>query len=595
MTAYRLRLKLGADEFEAEGAPELVNDALKKFVAIVRPETPAEHIGGPVVTVHPDDYENGLFSRPIPEKKIPTGREGAKARREALPDLWANDAINVSQIADRLGCTPFTVYNMAKELGLPKRKKGRKEINAPAVNAPMRRFQGHRPPEPENVTGLDPSHTALRDKRTLFPSTVVGAAESPRLLISGKNSRKLGDRVAKGPWAGMPLFSLTLEERATCPETCHHWADCYGNAMHMARRHRHGKDLETGLYVECGRLQAQHPDGFVVRLHVLGDFYSVEYVEHWGRMLDDYPALRVFGYTARTEDSDPISAALVRLLDRHTERFAVRWSVPESEVEAAFCAFTIDYVPDTPTVEIERPHGREPVKAVVCPAQTGATACCGSCGLCWSPSMNETPIAFILHGKKGGQLSPDEESVVEPPGIEGQEADGAAAFFPITQIANGITPPPSGLHKDALDWLRTVAKFGVYHHPTLPNVYVTRPDGGGRILTEETAIWIATDLSNRSKHLRPFPPGVSRDADPPKPRPVAMPPASAMALGGPPTPFQRALDWLRVRGDDITMHPTKSGIWLWKDEELTEAMLIRRANDRRIREKMAPFTADAAE
>lgn len=543
MTAYRLRLKLGADEFEAEGDKDFVEGHAEKFTrfksgVILAIDAPKD--GHDEKRTYPapgteEEKTHNLTDKVLAEAfskqlaSIPPGREGARARREALPDLWANDAISVSQIADRLGCTPFTVYNMAKELGLPRRKKGRKEINTPAVNAPMRRFQGHRPPEPESVTGLDPSHAALRDKRTLFPSTVVGAAESPRLLISGKNSRKLGDRVVKGPWAGMPLFSLTLEERATCPETCHHWLTCYGNSMHMARRHRHGTDLEAGLYVECGRLQAQHPDGFVVRLHVLGDFYSVEYVEHWGRMLDDYPALRVFGYTARTEDSDPISAALVRLLDRHAERFAVRWSVPEREVEAAFCAFTIDYVPEGPTVMIERPHGRDPVKAVVCPAQTGATACCGSCGLCWSPSMNETPIAFILHGKKGGQLSPDEESAIEPPGAD---ADDRAMVFK--------GPPPA-----------TVSA-----------------------------------LADPTRRVVPAPN---------KPRPVAAPPASAMKLGGPPTPFQRALDWLRVRGDDITMHPTKAGIWLWKDEELTEAMLIRRANDRRIREKMAPFTADAAE
>src|SRR5262249_24811065 len=34
--------------------------------------------------------------------------------------------------------------------------------------------------------------------------------------------------------------TLTLEERATCPTTCRHWRDCYGNKMHRAQRWQRG-------------------------------------------------------------------------------------------------------------------------------------------------------------------------------------------------------------------------------------------------------------------------------------------------------------------------------------------------------------------
>ena len=177
----------------------------------------------------------------------------------------------------------------------PDAPSGRRQARPPE---PQRRFTETPKLNPEGVTGLPEGHEALTGKRTLFPSTVVEPFKSDRCLVSGKNSRKLGDRVTVGPWAGFPIYQLTLEERATCPETCHHWSTCYGNGMQLARRHRHGPDLELAVHGELVDLQEEHPDGFVVRLHVLGDFYSVDYVKVWERWLDEFPALHVFGYTA---------------------------------------------------------------------------------------------------------------------------------------------------------------------------------------------------------------------------------------------------------------------------------------------------------
>ena len=67
--------------------------------------------------------------------------------------------------------------------------------------------------------------------------------------------------------------------------------------------------MEARLEREIEVLDVRHGGGFVVRLHVLGDFYSVEYVGLWRRLLRQYPTLRVFGYTARIDAKNYLIAA----------------------------------------------------------------------------------------------------------------------------------------------------------------------------------------------------------------------------------------------------------------------------------------------
>lgn len=179
--------------------------------------------------------------------------------------------------------------------------------------------------------GISPYSGAAVEGRTLFRHTVVEPdLTRNRILVSGWNNAKVGKWVEKGRWAGMPIWCLTLEERATCPQSCHHWLTCYGNGMNWARRNRPGEALERGLEIELAGLQRKHPRGFVVRLHILGDFYSIGYVEAWGRFLDTFPALRVFGFTARLPGT-PIGNAVQDLARRRWDRFAIRVSQPAGE------------------------------------------------------------------------------------------------------------------------------------------------------------------------------------------------------------------------------------------------------------------------
>lgn len=266
-----------------------------------------------------------------------------------------------------------------------------------------RRFDEHSkrgaPSEPAWV--VKPGSITDRNARSIHHRhTVVDVLDSKRVLVPGSTNAKLGDRVVKGHWSGGRIYHLTLEERATCPRTCHRWFDCYGNNMHLARRHRHGAQLEVVLPAEVRHLVRQLGARLlVVRLHTLGDFYSQAYVRLWGDLLTQWPTLRVFGYTAHriSADGGEVGRALLAVRRAHPGRFEIR----ESRDAASLADAVVDehgiietLVPVAVTLAKDQPP---PPGAIVCPAQTGQSKCCGTCALCWG---TDRPIVFKLHGAR---------------------------------------------------------------------------------------------------------------------------------------------------------------------------------------------------
>mgnify|MGYP003146093120 CR=1 FL=1 len=201
------------------------------------------------------------------------------------------------------------------------------------------------------------------------------------VLKPGNNNKKLGYKITKGRWKGKYLYSLTLEERATCPRYCHHWEDCYGNNMPFAHRYAVSPDLLPAIHGNIIRLRNKHPQGIVVRLHVLGDFYSPAYVTFWEHMLDFWPNLCIFGYTARWGD-DTQYAIHTQLNRRYPNRCVIRYSRNLEYDETLTARYAAD--------------GTFDGTAFTCPEQTGKAASCADCGLCWSDGATKT-VRFLSH------------------------------------------------------------------------------------------------------------------------------------------------------------------------------------------------------
>jgi hypothetical protein len=211
--------------------------------------------------------------------------------------------------------------------------------------------------------------------RTRFPKSIKPPTWS--MLKSGTSNKKLGGLVRKGMWKGLPIFSLTLEERTSCPTGCEQWTNCYGNNMPFAHRYDHSHpEFERALTTNLAQLATKHGRGFVVRLHVLGDFYSVDYVRYWFKQMLAFPQLRVFGYTHHRQSTD--IGQQIQTLNR---MFPTRWRVRFS---------------DDPSTEFraEVVASKQQAAGVVCPEQLGKTTSCGSCGYCWH---SDKPVYFLEH------------------------------------------------------------------------------------------------------------------------------------------------------------------------------------------------------
>lgn len=225
------------------------------------------------------------------------------------------------------------------------------------------------------------AHPAVEAGRSLFHRNGVKPPDAVKnLLVSGHANVKIGRDVRKGKlFRGYWIYTLTLEERATCPRTCHHWVTCYGNNMPWAKRVQHGPRLLRILETEIRQLLGKrNRAGILIRLHALGDFYSPEYVAFWDAMLRMHPRLAVYGYTARRR-GDPIGDAVATVKARHGARFAIRWSDGGEDTDCTVSVVTEDSVP---------------AGAFACPEQTYKTAACATCGLCWGTTKN---VAFVEH------------------------------------------------------------------------------------------------------------------------------------------------------------------------------------------------------
>ena len=202
-------------------------------------------------------------------------------------------------------------------------------------------------------------------------------------MPSDSNSKLSGDRKTwrAGAYVGHRLYSLTLVERDYCPNDCPAWNVCYGDNMRWANRIDARQDIDvfyTRLTGELDTLDRKHPDGYSVRLHILGDFWNVAYVRFWGDQLATRRALNVYGYTHRTgEIHDAIDSVFMR--------FGRRFNILQSDGDR-----TREIRP-VALLESHPDAGDLPI----CPEQTGKATGCLDCGLCTLDNVKG--VTFLLH------------------------------------------------------------------------------------------------------------------------------------------------------------------------------------------------------
>lgn len=346
-------------------------------------------VGAPRRTVW--DHLDALGLKAPPAKPGPPPDAAIEARRAKIPGL-IDEGLSGPEIAERLGITRATLGNDCKVLGvtIPRRRRkntgtdraaGRKASTAERARSKVRdrrRFKTTPVPTGEAFKQAPADATG-----TMFPSRVQDVGEAAVLKDGAMNS-KIGGDVLVGRLEGAKIVTLTLEERATCPRSCDLWSRCYGNGMQYSVRWRHGPELIEKLAEEIADLCAEY-ERVLVRLHVLGDFWSVEYVQAWEALLDAHTKLHVFGFTAWGADTE-IGREVAAVRAANPDRFMIR----HSGRCAPWGSFTIDF----PT---ER---KQLGDAIVCPEQRAAMngtdegRHCGSCGVCWA---SDRPIVFVEH------------------------------------------------------------------------------------------------------------------------------------------------------------------------------------------------------
>lgn len=248
---------------------------------------------------------------------------------------------------------------------------------AKVVIRERRRFNVAQPPTGRLAAPVDADVTR-------FPKTVREPQPGDDVLTDCINQVKIGGRVTVGDFRGRRVYGLTLEERVTCPRTCQHWRTCYGNHMPFATRWEHGDALERELERQIRELIVDGP--LLVRLHLLGDFYSWQYLRLWAEMLDRWPGLAAFGFTAHLPGTK-LGDGIARLREVYPNRFAIR----HSGITGRWGCATIDFPTEKKFIG----------DAVVCPEQLDAMRDepkgrhCGNCAVCW---QTDRPVIFIEHG-----------------------------------------------------------------------------------------------------------------------------------------------------------------------------------------------------
>ena len=126
--------------------------------------------------------------------------------------------------------------------------------------------------------------------------------------------------------------------------------------MPFAHRFIANTALTSKISLELDILDKKYPAGYVIRLHILGDFYSVGYVNFWKRQLANRPGLRIYGYT-RHHPTKAIGNAVLSVRQAFPDTFKIRFS-------------------NLPTDNLSASSEHVSKRGIVCPVQLDKTPNC---------------------------------------------------------------------------------------------------------------------------------------------------------------------------------------------------------------------------
>lgn len=183
--------------------------------------------------------------------------------------------------------------------------------------------------------------------------------------------------------------------------------NCFGNGMPVAVRFNYNDALMMSLDGELEWLSIKHPNGFSVRLHILGDFPDMAYLQNWIEWSDTLPELHVWGYTAHPANGR-IGKEIMAMNRRRPDRWQVRFSVAEGTPHAPMQVATTWKKP-------ERYAFDPTTRSLICPQEIGKTDHCSTCGICWNPKMENVRIRFLGHGNVNGKRAHKSTAEISEP------------------------------------------------------------------------------------------------------------------------------------------------------------------------------------
>jgi hypothetical protein len=177
---------------------------------------------------------------------------------------------------------------------------------------------------------------AAHEGRSAVPSRVREPDTDEDVVKSSVNNGKLkGPQFVVGHAAGQASYTLPLAEVESCPPDCPFIdpttdVPCKAMSYWTLRRYRYGTALCTSIAKNLDALDARHPNGYWIFLHVSGDFDvyrndDPEYVLMWEHHLQHRGALNVWGNT-HCRRAGRIGQVITRMNSMPGHRSVMRFS-----------------------------------------------------------------------------------------------------------------------------------------------------------------------------------------------------------------------------------------------------------------------------